>query len=125
MSHLHRKIKKGRPYYYIREIKRVDGKPKVVSQIYSGSRRSPRGIFLLRLGQPAHQSEKQTRPSGLVPGHRGLRDQAGADRGTLLATVLGEMGTGVSGRGGGDRERVLRPAGGAGARPPGGSFLRP
>jgi transposase len=37
MSHLHRKIKKGRPYYYIREIKRVDGKPKVVSQIYLGS----------------------------------------------------------------------------------------
>src|SRR4030043_2437580 len=28
---------KGRPYYYIREIQRVDGKPKVVSQIYLGS----------------------------------------------------------------------------------------
>jgi transposase len=37
MAHLHKKIKKGRPYYYIREIKRVDGKPKVVSQIYLGS----------------------------------------------------------------------------------------
>ncbi len=37
MAHLHKKIKKGRPYYYIREIQRVDGKPKVVSQLYLGS----------------------------------------------------------------------------------------
>ena len=37
MAHLHRKMKKGRPYYYVREIKRVDGKPKVVSQVYLGS----------------------------------------------------------------------------------------
>ena len=37
MAHLHKKIKKGRPYYYIREIARVGGKPKVVSQIYLGS----------------------------------------------------------------------------------------
>jgi transposase len=37
MAHIHKKIKKGRPYYYIREIQRVDGKPKVVSQIYLGS----------------------------------------------------------------------------------------
>src|SRR3990170_3790380 len=37
MAHLHRKMKKGRPYYYVREIKRVDGKPKVVSKVYLGS----------------------------------------------------------------------------------------
>jgi transposase len=37
MAHLHKKMKKGRPYYYIREIARVDGKPKVVSQVYLGS----------------------------------------------------------------------------------------
>lgn len=37
MAHLHKKLKKGRPYYYIREIQRVGGKPKVVSQIYLGS----------------------------------------------------------------------------------------
>jgi transposase len=30
-------MKKGRPYYYIREIARIDGKPKVVNQIYLGS----------------------------------------------------------------------------------------
>jgi transposase len=37
MAHLHKKIKKGRPYYYIREMARVDGKPKVVNQVYLGS----------------------------------------------------------------------------------------
>jgi transposase len=37
MAHLHKKMKKGRPYYYIREIARVDGKPKVINQIYLGS----------------------------------------------------------------------------------------
>jgi len=37
MAHLHKKIKKGRPYYYVREIRRVNGKPKVVSQIYLGT----------------------------------------------------------------------------------------
>ena len=37
MAHLHKKIKKGRPYYYIREIQRVGGKPTVVSQVYLGS----------------------------------------------------------------------------------------
>jgi len=37
MAHLHKKMKKGRPYYYVREIARVDGKPTVVNQIYIGS----------------------------------------------------------------------------------------
>jgi transposase len=37
MAHLHKKIKKGRPYYYVREMARVDGKLKVVEQIYLGS----------------------------------------------------------------------------------------
>jgi transposase len=37
IAHIHKKIKKGRPYYYIREIARVDGKPKVISQVYLGS----------------------------------------------------------------------------------------
>jgi len=37
MAHFHIKKKKGRPYLYVREIARVDGKPKVVSQIYLGS----------------------------------------------------------------------------------------
>jgi transposase len=37
MAHFHVKKKKGRPYLYVREIARVDGKPKIVSQIYIGS----------------------------------------------------------------------------------------
>ncbi len=37
MAHIHKKMKKGRPYYYVREIARVDGKPKVVNQVYLGS----------------------------------------------------------------------------------------
>ena len=81
MAHLHKKLKKGRPYYYLREIKRVDGKPKVVSQIYLGSAetiakrfqqdsRSPRpvktqtqafGALLV-----AHELEKEFNTIGLV-----------------------------------------------------------
>lgn len=37
MAHIHKKTKNGRSYYYIREIARVDGKPKVVNQVYLGS----------------------------------------------------------------------------------------
>ena len=37
MAHLHKKMKKGRPYYYVREMARVAGKLKVVEQIYLGS----------------------------------------------------------------------------------------
>ena len=36
MAHFHVKTKNGRPYLYVREIARVDGKPKVISQIYIG-----------------------------------------------------------------------------------------
>lgn len=36
MAHFHIKRKRGRPYLYVREIARVNGKPKVVSQIYIG-----------------------------------------------------------------------------------------
>jgi len=37
MAHLHTKIKKGRPYYYVRETARVGGRSKVVNQVYLGS----------------------------------------------------------------------------------------
>lgn len=37
MAHLHKKTKKGRPYYYVRETARVDGKPTIVNQVYLGS----------------------------------------------------------------------------------------
>jgi len=48
MAHFHTKKKKGRPYLYVREIARVDGKPKVVSQIYIGS---PKRVAELVKGQ--------------------------------------------------------------------------
>lgn len=37
MAHIHKKIKKGRPYYYVRETGRVKGKTKVLNQVYLGS----------------------------------------------------------------------------------------
>ncbi|RMG71808.1 MAG: transposase, partial [Nitrospirae bacterium] len=37
MAHFHIKKKKGRPYLYVREIARIDGRPKVISQVYIGS----------------------------------------------------------------------------------------
>jgi transposase len=48
MAHFHIKKKKGRPYLYVREIARVDGKPKVVSQTYIGS---PAKVHSLATGQ--------------------------------------------------------------------------
>ena len=44
MAHFHVKKKKGRPYLYVREIARVNGKPKVVSQIYIGSPQRVAGL---------------------------------------------------------------------------------
>jgi hypothetical protein len=37
MAHLHKKIKKGKAFSYVREMARVNGKPKVVSQVYLGT----------------------------------------------------------------------------------------
>ena len=48
MAHFHVKKKKGRPYLYVREIARVGGKPKVVSQVYIGS---PEKVAALATGQ--------------------------------------------------------------------------
>ena len=45
MAHFHIKKKKGRPYLYVREIARVDGKPKVISQTYIGSPERVAGLI--------------------------------------------------------------------------------
>ena len=37
MASLYKKIINGKPYYYLREMARVDGKPKMVSERYLGS----------------------------------------------------------------------------------------
>jgi transposase len=65
VAHLHKKIKKGRPYYYIREIQRVNGKPTVVSQLYLGS-----ADAIAKRFQEAEQAGKplrlQSRPFGAL-----------------------------------------------------------
>ena len=48
MAHLHKKMKKGRPYYYVREMARIDGKLQVIEQIYLGS---PERIRQLATGE--------------------------------------------------------------------------
>jgi len=63
MAHLHKKIKKGRPYYYIREMARVDGKPKVVNQVYLGSLER---ILGMALGRQADVSRIQTQEFGAL-----------------------------------------------------------
>ena len=63
MAHLHKKIKKGRPYYYIREMARVDGKPKVVNQVYLGS---PERILELMGGGGSELSRIQAQEFGAL-----------------------------------------------------------
>ena len=46
MPSLTKKIVRGKPYYYLRECQRVNGKPKVVSTIYLGSPESIRDRLL-------------------------------------------------------------------------------
>src|SRR5665647_2672814 len=37
MASLYKKVVSGRPYWYLRQMARVDGKPKMVSERYLGS----------------------------------------------------------------------------------------
>lgn len=48
MAHFHIKKKKGRPYLYVREIARIGGRPKVISQIYIGS---PERVAQMAVGE--------------------------------------------------------------------------
>ncbi len=60
MAHFHVKKKKGRPYLYVREIARVDGKPKVISQIYIGS---PEKVAAMAGGQKQELSKGSRKPT--------------------------------------------------------------
>src|SRR5512139_8791 len=51
MASLTKKFIKGRPYYYLRECRRVDGKPKIVWQEYIGTPQQ----LTLRLTNPRPQ----------------------------------------------------------------------
>jgi len=63
MAHLHKKMKKGRPYYYVREIARVNGKPKVINQVYIGS---PKRILELAQGSKSMPSRIQAQEFGAL-----------------------------------------------------------
>jgi len=72
MSHFHIKTKKGRPYLYVREIARVDGKPKVVSQVYLGS---PERVAALASGAEESAIKLKVEEFGAL----WLADQIGRD----------------------------------------------
>jgi len=63
MAHFHVKKKKGRPYLYVREMARVDGKPKVVSQIYIGS---PERVASLASGTEREQVKLKVEEFGAL-----------------------------------------------------------
>lgn len=63
MAHFHIKKKKGRPYLYVREIARVDGKPKVISQTYLGS---PEKVAALAAGQAQELSALRVEEFGAL-----------------------------------------------------------
>jgi transposase len=63
MAHLHKKTKNGRPYYYVREMARVDGKPKVINQVYLGS---PERILEMAQGKAGIPSRLQVQEYGAL-----------------------------------------------------------
>jgi len=48
MAHMHKKIKNGKPFYYVRETAWVNGKSKVVNQVYIGSPETIRDLKIER-----------------------------------------------------------------------------
>lgn len=48
MAHIHKKVKKGRAYYYVRETQRIQGKSTVISQVYLGSADKILSVFMGR-----------------------------------------------------------------------------
>ncbi|MBU0944714.1 MAG: IS1634 family transposase, partial [Proteobacteria bacterium] len=54
-------MKKGRPYYYIREMARVEGKPKVINQVYLGT---PERILEMAQGKTSLPSKLKVQEFG-------------------------------------------------------------
>jgi transposase len=63
MAHFHVKKKRGRPYLYVREIARVDGKPKVVSQVYVGS---PERVAAMAKGETGQETKLRVEEFGAL-----------------------------------------------------------
>ncbi|MHB8176670.1 MAG: IS1634 family transposase [Thermoleophilia bacterium] len=82
MAHFHIKKKKGRPYLYVREIARVEGKPKVISQVYVGS---PEKVAALARGEAAGDIKLKVQEFG------SLWLAAQIDREVDLAKIVDEV----------------------------------
>jgi transposase len=63
MAHFHVKKKKGRPYLYVREVARVDGKPRIVSQVYIGT---PNRVAAMARGQEQEDIKLQVEEFGAL-----------------------------------------------------------
>ncbi len=63
MAHFHVKRKRGRPYLYVREIARVDGKPKVINQVYIGS---PEKVAALAKGETSGEVKLKVEEFGAL-----------------------------------------------------------
>lgn len=63
MAHFHIKKKNGRPYLYVREIARVDGRPKVINQVYIGS---PERVVKLASGQVPEERQLRCEEFGAL-----------------------------------------------------------
>jgi len=63
MAHFHVKKKRGRPYLYVREIARVNGKPKVVSQVYVGS---PERVAAMAKGETGQETKLRVEEFGAL-----------------------------------------------------------
>jgi len=63
MAHFHVKKKKGRPYLYVREVARVNGKPRIVSQVYIGT---PNRVAAMARGQDQEDIQLQVEEFGAL-----------------------------------------------------------
>ena len=59
MSSLYKKTINGKPYYYLREMARVDGKPKMVNEDYLGSAAD--------IGKPPVIAHRRNSPRAQMP----------------------------------------------------------
>ena len=82
MAHFHIKRKNGRPYLYVREIARVGGKPKVVSQVYIGS---PDSVAALARGDDQDAGKLRVEEFGSVWA------AAKMDEGIDLASIVDQV----------------------------------
>jgi hypothetical protein len=80
VASLYKKVINGRPYWYLREMARVDGKPKMISERYLGSAAD---IAALLEAREEAVMPARTRPSGVRGRGRrvGVHPAAGRGRG--------------------------------------------